>query len=164
MLTVALFAASSSACADEFYTFVRYRCNVQADQLIVEHFGAYDEVGKELASARAPDTWQPGQLRGMPPNDPVFASRKTVKRVCALSDGPYTFELKPVPENFRNIQGRCGAWETGQVTLRKAGTSILQVQLDSSCLDESAPVITRIVIKAQALPAITRVSQNAFFR
>ena len=153
------------ALADEFHTLVRYSCDAKADQLVIEYHGAYNEAGEELMKSTGADAWSPGDLRGWPPSDPRFSAPKTIIRTCRLSDGDYVFRLKPVPEDFRNVTGRCGDWETGEVRVLKDGQNITDLQLDQSCYDPSAPVVTRVLIKPkQKAPAITKVAGDEFFR
>lgn len=157
-----VFLSPLVASADEFHKLVRYTCDVKQTRLSLEYFGAYNENGEVLDKLKGKNAWSPGDLRGLQPNDPVFSSPKTVKRDCQLSDGIYLVEIKPVPEDFRNVIGQCGDWETVTVRVSKEGKTVLEQQFESGCNDEHSLVVTKIVFDAGKQPAITKIQQLDF--
>jgi hypothetical protein len=154
-----------AAAADEFHTLVSYVCDVKGDQLVIEYKGAYNEAGEALIESKGENAWSPSHLRGLRPDHPTFSMPKTVIRSCGLSDGSYVFKLKPVPEDLRNVQGRCGDWETASFQVQRGQQTVAEVQFDQSCYDSTAPVVTKVIVKArQKAPDIKSVSSNAFYR
>ncbi|MHB1186182.1 hypothetical protein [Thiobacillus sp.] len=165
LILIALALLPIKALADEFYTLVKYNCDQSGDRIIVTHIGAYDEEGKALISKKDQNSWDPGELRGMQPTDKRFGAPKTIIRTCRLSDGLYTFRLRAMPENFKNITGQCGDWETASVVVLRNDRELVHVQLDQSCYNWKAPVITSIQIHArQEKPILATKSADEFFR
>lgn len=163
LVFVSLYPVASLA--DEFYTLVNFNCDEHADQLVVTHTGAYNEEGQALVANKGKYSWSPSELRGLPNNDKQFQLPKTIARSCRLSDGLYIFRLKPVPENFKNITGRCGDWETASIVILRNKHELVNVQLDQSCYDWNAPVITAIQVRAGAgKPIMSTKTPNEFFK
>lgn len=164
-ITLLIVSLGALAGEDEFRKLVTYTCDAKTDQLVVKYNGAYDESGEKLIESKGANSWEPGELRGWAPSDPRFASPKTIVRECTLSDGVYVLQVKPVPEDFRNVNGHCGAWETAFIQVFRGGQSLAEIQLDQSCYDESAPVVTKVVIHARQKNAtITTTPANEFYK
>jgi hypothetical protein len=165
LLLLVFLLAPFASLADEFYTLVKYKCDSKTNKITVTHQGAYNEQGKKLVANLQENAWAPFQLRATPGNNKVFSEPKTVIRQCQLVDGVYITKIKPVPEDLRNINGRCGDWETASIDISKNGINLVHLQLDQSCYDDKAPVITEITITAKNnTPIIRQKSSDEFYR
>lgn len=163
-LFAAIYLISLDVSADEFHKIVSYICDGKNDRLVVEYRGAYNEAGEELIAHKGDNAWNPADLRGWTPSDRRFSSSKTIRRNCQLSDAKYILKINPVPNDFRNIQGKCGDWETVRVNILKRGKSLIKSQFESDCYDTATPVITKIIVEAgQNRPRVTRVNWDEFY-
>lgn len=163
-LFAAIYLISLDVSADEFHKIVSYFCDEKNNRLVVEYRGAYNEAGEELIAHKGDNAWNPADLRGWAPSDRRFSSPKTIRRNCKLSDTKYILEISPVPNDFRNVQGRCGDWETARVRILKHGKILVKTQLESDCYDTTTPVTTKIIVKTgQNRTEITRVSWDEFY-
>jgi hypothetical protein len=162
-LAVLLFARSASA--DAFYKLVGYECDGGKDRIVISYRGAYNEDGKAMVRSKGPDAWEPGSLIKSMQDDDHIGELETIHRTCRLKDGVYAVSIGVSPGNF-NIQGGCGTHFAAWVEiLRDEQKVVPHLELEGDCNDDTAPVITRIVVGAGGKePSLVETPHDEFYR
>ena len=146
-LALLLCLLAGSARADVFFKRVGYRCDPQADRLVLTYDAAANGAGQSLVEARTATQWDPWSLT-QARDDSHIASTTTVHATCRLSNGTYAIELGPVPGNT-NTLGRCGAWISAWAEVR-LGEEVVFPRTDFEsgvgCFYADGEITTRVEI------------------
>ena len=165
LTSITIMLSAAAANADWCYKFVGYECDPASNTITITYQGAFNEAGRELLKSKGPRKWYLADLTEYVEEEERIGSLKTMERQCELSDGTCTIWFRPVPGNA-SAQGKCGAWITGSVEVRRGSTTVLpRHQFETRCDDTEAPVITSIVIQAGVRePIIKTATQGEFYR
>ena len=141
---------------------VSYECDRRSDSLVLRYEAIDDSDSKQRRLN--PDQWNPWSLISKMADENHIGRLRTVEKRCRLSDGKYDITISAVPGNY-NIQGRCGAWMTASVSVRKGKQIILQdYPFERDCVSED-PITTRISIKAgDSQPHFVAAKSEQFYR
>jgi len=165
LICTAIMFSAAAAYADWFYKFVGCESDLASDTITITYQGAFNEAGKEMLRNKKPHQWYLGDLIESMEDKDHIGTLKTIKRRCKLSDGTYSIAIGPVPGNV-NVQGKCGAWITAWVEIRRGSTTILPLRgFETACDDTETPVVTSIVSRAgEKKPIIKTVPHDEFYK
>lgn len=142
---MAMLLAAAQSKADEFYTLIGYKCDIEGDQLVLYFNGAYNDAGERMFKSKSENEWAPEQLVKSDKDGKYIVSTQTIERECDLSHGNYFVRLGPSPSN-NNLAGMCGghigAWVE---VMRGSEVFIPKRGMDSNC-ELTSPVTTKITI------------------
>lgn len=135
--------------ADSFYKIIGYDCNQKSDTIIFRYEGAYDEIGKSMLENKSETQWSLEEFIATMQDDDHIGTLSDVELQCQLQGETYIIKLGGKPGNY-NIQGKCGAWMTAWVEVRKGKEQILpRYHFEYPNCHVEAPVTTKITIHTQ---------------
>ncbi len=147
---IALFAACSLAHADSFYKLIQYRCDHQANRVVVSYVGAWNEKGEQLVENKGSDSWEPFDLLEL--SGEQVTKLRHVTRQCRLSDGTYDIEIRPALYSTGSIVSRCAHLmaDSAKVKISKQGKTVVSRRLEDPCSYKATPVVTEILVTGGA--------------
>ena len=151
--------------ADWFYTLVGFTCDREANRLVIQYRGAYNDDGKAMVQKKSRTEWEPSELIASMKDDDHIGSLRTVQRTCRLKGTTYTVRIGPTPGNW-NIQGSCGAAMSAWVEVWQNGKAVLpHYELAGDCHDSEAPVTTEIAfVGGGTKPVFKKVLPDEFHK
>lgn len=147
---ISFFAACSLAHADSFYKLIQYRCDHQADRVVISYVSAWNEKGKQMVENKGSDSWEPSDLLEVSGEQATKLRRVT--RQCRLSDGTYDVEISSALYSTGSIVSRCAHLmaNSAKVKVSKKGRIVVSQKLEDPCSYEVTPVVTEIAVTAGA--------------
>ncbi len=160
---MATIATPLSSEANELHLLVDYECNKRENRITLTYLSAYDKKGEEVIRNKKSNQWSPEELIEV--KDDNWVNAKTVKRQCKLKDGIYEIKSGAAPGNS-NIQGRCGAFMSAWVEIRRNSKTLLpRHTFDNSCRYPESLITNKIVIYSGSnKPMFTKVNLDEFYK
>jgi len=136
-----------SATAETLYPLVTYKCNSQADIILITNSLLKPDEGKTFDYSEANGTYSPWdmvEIERRPEKTKIIRTSK-VTNTCTLSSGTYTIVLEPQIFS-RNLSGRCGESISAAITVMYDGVDLLERTAFEDYCKGNAPVITRVSV------------------
>jgi hypothetical protein len=138
-MLVGLLTLPSIAWADHFEQTVSIHCDHTANQLVIEHHGAYDESGDQLLHDIHENQWN---VRTLIPGDKngIAETWKTVKRDCTLRNDSYEVSISGI------TWGKYGSDQSAHIIITSGKKTLFDGDLDGSPFSAPVPTVTRIIV------------------
>jgi hypothetical protein len=165
LVLAAILLSAAPARADFVYKLAGYRCDPQADAVVLTYMGARNQEGKRLMKQKGPGQWDPWSLLTKSKDGNSIVSQKTVQGQCRLRDGLYEITIGPAPGNA-NLQGMCGGFITAWAEVRRGAETVWRRQtFESGDCHAAAPVTTKVVLHSGGKPpVVTKVPFEDFIK
>ena len=160
LYALALMPLCPLAQADSFYVATTFECDKTNDRMVARYYGEYNDAGKAMLERLGIEAIDPWTLIEVT-NDHI-SKESIIEKHCELSDGRYDIEIGPAPGN-RNIQGRCGAFMSARVVIRKGDHTLYDGAFEQDCHGDY-PVRTQVSWKPGSREAqIIEVPHEKFY-
>ena len=149
---------NSQLYADELYKLVKYKCNIEEDNISIDYVAAFNNEGRKLVDNKGDNDWDPWDLVEI--QDSRVVAYKEIHRTCNLSDYSYNIVISGSTYNS-NLLGMCAANVTASINISTNKSSIYKGIFEGRCLTDQ-PVITNIVISTGGSLNIKSISMDEF--
>ena len=147
VLAIALNQAVPAGAADDLYPLISYKCDTNADILIITNSLLRGDAGANFrysAEDGSYSPWDMVEIARKTDSTRIIKSSK-ITNSCKLSRGVYTTVLEPQIFS-EDLDGQCGATISGAVTIVYNESELLERTAFEDHCQGDAPIITRITV------------------
>ena len=147
VLAIALNWAVPAGAADDLYPLISYKCDTNADILIITNSLLRGDAGANYrysAENGSYSPWDMVEIARETDSTRIIKSSK-ITNSCKLSSGVYTTVLEPQIFS-EDLDGQCGATISGAVTIVFDESELLERTAFEDHCQGDAPIITRITV------------------
>jgi hypothetical protein len=133
--------------AETFYPLITYKCDADADMVVVTNSLLRTDEGKNYTYSDASGTYSPWDMVDIEHknNSSKITHSRQISKSCKLSSGEFKTTLEPQIFS-RDLTGRCGASISGAVTIELDDTEVQERLPFEDYCHGNAPIITRVTV------------------